>query len=111
MKNDQTPHISVMQEEVVSYFADKKIHTFFDGTLGAGGHARALLQGHPEIKRYIGCDRDPEALAIAAQQLAPWKDKIEYIHGDFSHLDRYLEEREIQNVDGFFLISEFPLCN
>ena len=111
MKNEQIPHISVMQEEVIDFFAGKKIHTFFDGTLGAGGHARALLQGHPEIQRYIGCDRDPDALNIAEQRLDPWKDKVEFIHGDFSHLDRYLQEREIESVDGFFLISECHLCN
>jgi 16S rRNA (cytosine1402-N4)-methyltransferase len=109
--NEKTPHISVMQDEVVSFFADKQINVFFDGTLGAGGHARAILESHPEIKRYIACDRDPEALAIAAKNLAPWKDKIELIHGDFAQLDHYLEERKIKSVDGFFLISEFHLCN
>ena len=30
-----------------------------------GGHAKAILEAHPEIKRYIGCDKDPEALEIA----------------------------------------------
>ena len=43
--------------------------------------------------KYIGCDRDPEALAIAAKNLAPWKDKVELIHGDFAKLDQHLEER------------------
>ncbi len=100
-----------MQDEVVSFYKDKKIRVFFDGTLGAGGHAKAILQEHPEIQTYIGCDRDPDALAIAANHLMPWKDKIELIHGDFAQLDRYLEEREIKSVDGFFLISGCHLCN
>lgn len=111
MKNEKPVHVSVMQEEVVAYYKDKKIRVFFDGTLGAGGHARALLQDHPEIERYIACDRDPEALKIAAHNLMPWKDKVEFIHGDFAQLDQYLEEREIKSVDGFFLISGCHLCN
>lgn len=111
MKNEDKFHISVMQDEVVSFFKDQRLRVFFDGTLGAGGHARAILEEHPEIEKYIGCDRDPVALKIAADNLAPWKDKVEYIHGNFAHLDQYLEEREINSVDGFFLISECRLCN
>lgn len=111
MKDEQTLHISVMRDEVVSFFSPKKIRTFFDGTIGAGGHARALLQGHPEIELYIGCDRDPDALALSAKNLEPWKDKVELIHGDFAQLDQYLKERKISSIDGFFLISECRLCN
>ena len=104
-------HISVMRDEVIAHFSRKRIGLFFDGTLGAGGHARALLESHPEIEKYIGCDRDPQALEIAAKHLEPWKDKIELIHGDFAQLDHYLQTRGISAVDGFFLISEFHLCN
>ncbi len=109
--NNPSPHISVMQEEMLSFFKGQKIKVFFDGTLGAGGHSRAILEAHPEITTLIGCDRDPDALAIARKNLEPWKDKIDLIHGDFAELDRYLEERKILSVDGFFLISECHLCN
>ena len=102
--NEKRPHISVMGEEFLKYFEDQKISVFFDGTLGAGGHAELLLKAHPEIKTYIGCDQDPEALAIAKEYLAPWKDKMVFVQGNFSHLDEYLDERKIKNVDGFFLI-------
>ena len=84
---------------------------FFDGTLGAGGHARAILEAHPEIKRYIGCDNDPEAIEIARKNLDPWVDKLELIHGNFSRLDEYLKELNVKFVDGFFLTSECLLCN
>lgn len=106
-----TPHISVMLEEVLSLFGEGQLNVFFDGTVGAGGHARALLEAHPEIELYIGCDKDPDALAIAAKNLAPWKNKVELVHGGFEKLDRYLEDRQIKSVDGFFLISECRLCN
>jgi 16S rRNA (cytosine1402-N4)-methyltransferase len=111
MNESNTPHISVLQSEVLSCFKDQNMRLFFEGTLGAGGHARAILEAHPEIERYIACDRDPEALASAADNLAPWRDKVELIHGDFAQLDDYLNERDISSVDGFFLISECHLCS
>lgn len=101
MENRQ--HISVLAEEAIQFFESIEIGIFFEGTVGAGGHAKAILEAHPEIKRYIGCDLDPEALEIAAETLKPWKDKVELIHGNFANLDLYLKERKIKTVDGFFL--------
>jgi 16S rRNA (cytosine1402-N4)-methyltransferase len=105
------PHIPIMVDEVLSCLKDLKMNTFFDGTLGAGGHARAILEAHPEIKKYIGCDKDPEALEVAKKNLARWADKIELVQGDFSKFDTYLKDKKIHSVDGFFLILECPLCN
>jgi len=96
-------HISVLSEEVLQYFSDMRLRTFYDGTLGAGGHARTILEAHPEIERYIGCDRDPEALAIARENLKAWKGKVDFIHGNFADLDSHLREKGISVVDGFFL--------
>ena len=105
------PHIPIMVDEVLFCLKDLKIGTFFDGTLGAGGHAKAILDAHPEIKKYIGCDKDPEALEIAQKELTPWASKVELIHGDFSKLDAYLTDRKMNSVDGFFLTWGCRLCN
>ena len=100
-----------MVDAVLQCLEGAHLGVFFDGTLGAGGHARAILEAHPEIVRYIGCDKDPEALEIAAKNLAPWKEKVEFIQGDFCRLDEYLKMLCIDQVDGFFLTSECHLCN
>jgi 16S rRNA (cytosine1402-N4)-methyltransferase len=92
-----------MLSEVLKAFADVELKVFYEGTLGAGGHAKAILKAHPEIERYIACDKDPQALEIAKKQLSFWKDKIELIHGDFADLDFHLKERGVNQVDGFFL--------
>lgn len=105
------PHTSVMLQECLEHFSGRPLHTFFEGTVGAGGHARAILEAHPEIQLYIGCDQDPEALGIAREVLAPWRGKVDLVHGNFSALDAVLSKRKIKHVDGFFLISEFHLCN
>ena len=38
-----------------------------DATLGAGGHAEALLEAG--VERVIGLDRDPQAIAVATARL------------------------------------------
>lgn len=96
-------HIPVLLEESLEVFKGLKIKTFFDGTLGAGGFAKALLETHPEISLYLGCDKDQEAIDLAKETLAPWKEKVKFIQGDFSKLDYYLEKEGIINVEGFFL--------
>ncbi len=103
MNTKSEDHVPIMVGEVLSFLSGLKIDVFFDGTLGAGGHAKAILEAHPEIKRYIGCDKDPEALSIAKGHLAPWAHKVEFVQGDFAKLDEYLKERKIHQVDGFFL--------
>ncbi len=97
-------HTSVMVEPFLEHFKDRELKVFFDGTVGAGGHARAILEAHPEIEQFIGCDRDPEALKIAKKHLEPWKDKIELVHSNFAELDDILQTRKISEVNGFFLI-------
>ena len=96
-------HIPVMKDEVVSLFSDVKIKTFFDGTLGACGHARAILENHPEIEMYIGCDRDPLALEIAACALREWENKVTLVHENHKDLHSILTQLGVDQVSGFFL--------
>jgi 16S rRNA (cytosine1402-N4)-methyltransferase len=96
-------HQSVLLAEVVEAFQGVALKTFFEGTLGAGGHAAAILSAHPEIERYLACDRDPRAHEIAKKRLAPWGEKVEWIRGSYSELDRFLEERSIASIDGYLI--------
>ena len=104
-------HVSVMVAECLKGFEGSLLTTFFEGTVGAGGHAEAILKAHPEIERYIGCDQDPEALQIAQSRLMPWKNKVELVRGNFIDLDTILSERGIQEVNGFLLTLGCRLCN
>jgi len=109
--NEKRPHTPIMVDEVLKGFEGVNLKVFYEGTLGAGGHAGAILEAHPEIERYIACDKDPEALEIAAKALSKWKGKLDLIQGNFADLDQHLQERGIKEVDGFFLTWEFHLCN
>ena len=73
-----------------------------DGTLGMGGHSRALLQAAPGA-RLIGIDRDPEALAEAERVLAPFADRITLVRAGFDQLADVLDELRIGSVSAMLL--------
>ena len=96
-------HKPVLLSEVLNIFKDVEIRVFFEGTVGAGGHARAILEAHPEIERYLACDRDPAAHELAQANLAPWGKKVEWIRGAYADLKEHLDERKIGEIDGFLI--------
>lgn len=98
-------------EEFLKFFAPASLKVFFEGTVGAGGHAEAILNAHPEIERYIGCDLDPEALQIASARLQKFGSKVELVKGNFASLDQVLQVRGVRQVDGFFLTWGCHRCN
>ena len=63
---DTAYHAPVLADEVVALLGHAK--SVLDGTLGGGGHSAALLAAG--VREVIGLDRDPEALATAAERLA-----------------------------------------
>ena len=56
--------------------------TVIDMTLGAGGHAEALLDSG--VRRVIGIDRDPEAIALASERLARFGERFTPLSTRFS---------------------------
>jgi 16S rRNA (cytosine1402-N4)-methyltransferase len=56
-----------------------------DATLGAGGHAEALLESG--VDRVVGVDRDPEALRLAAERLGRFGTRFRAVAGRFGELD------------------------
>lgn len=96
-------HIPVLLTEVIGAFEGKDLKVFFEGTIGAGGHAKAILEAHPEIERYFACDRDAKAIDLSKKALKPWWEKVEWVHGPFAELDKYLKEANLSTIDGFFI--------
>jgi len=97
------PHIPVLIDEVLEFFKDKTLKVFMDGTMGAAGHAKKILETHPEIEIFIGFDKDVHALEIAEKELDPWKDKLRLKNGDFASAPTYLKEEKIDCLDGVLL--------
>ncbi|MGH9399434.1 MAG: 16S rRNA (cytosine(1402)-N(4))-methyltransferase RsmH [Thermoanaerobaculia bacterium] len=85
-------HKPVLLEETVGWLAPERGGFFVDATLGAAGHAEALLERGGQI-RLLGLDRDPEALALAGRRLARFGPRVELVEANFSDLDSVLERR------------------
>jgi 16S rRNA (cytosine1402-N4)-methyltransferase len=64
-------HLPVMVEEVVRLLAPSPPGVLLDATLGAAGHARAVLGAAPHLA-LVGLDQDPNAIAAATAALAPF---------------------------------------
>src|SRR5215510_671614 len=69
MPPDSAYHAPVLANEVNELLAN--CTTVLDGTLGGGGHSLALLTAG--VKRVVGVDRDPEALAAAEETLREFR--------------------------------------
>jgi 16S rRNA (cytosine1402-N4)-methyltransferase len=67
-----------------------------DATLGAGGHAERFLTDLPAL-RLVGLDRDPNALRIAGERLAPFGDRVTLVR---TRYDGYWADRDDITVDG-----------
>lgn len=104
----QTPHISVLLEEVLESFADISDGYFVDCTLGYAGHSFEILQRYSHLK-HIGIDRDDEALAFSRQRLEPFAQKSRLYKGTFATLLPILEERPIVGILADFGVSSLQL--
>ncbi|NUR46221.1 MAG: 16S rRNA (cytosine(1402)-N(4))-methyltransferase, partial [Sphingomonas sp.] len=93
------PHVPVLVNEVIGALAIAGGETVVDGTFGAGGYTRAMLQ--VGAGRVIGFDRDPDAIE-AGRSLVP-DPRLELIQENFSQMDRALADRGIGLVDAIAL--------
>ena len=91
-------HAPVMVGEVLEQLQPSRGGLFVDGTVGLGGHARAILEAG--ASRLIGIDRDRAALALASAALAGFADRVELVHGDYRDLAQMIAARGIASVDG-----------
>ena len=95
-------HNPVLLKEVLEYAALEKAQYILDGTLGGGGHARAILSDFPSIK-LIGFDHDKEALEVAQNNLENFKGRAILVQQNFSEAKNVLAELGISQVDTILL--------
>ncbi|MGO1159032.1 16S rRNA (cytosine(1402)-N(4))-methyltransferase RsmH [Acinetobacter sp.] len=93
-------HISVLLHETIdALLAGRNTGTYVDGTFGRGGHTRLLLSKLDENARVYAFDKDPQALAVAAE-LEQEDSRFKIIHASFADLKDALAELGIEQVDG-----------
>jgi 16S rRNA (cytosine1402-N4)-methyltransferase len=94
-------HLPVMPEEVVAVLAPRDGGIYLDGTFGAGGHARLLLDAARTT--VIAIDRDPRAIADGRALQSTYGDRLVLIEGRFADMIDLLAVAGIASVDGILL--------
>jgi 16S rRNA (cytosine1402-N4)-methyltransferase len=89
-------HIPVLLPEVLSALAPQAGEMIVDGTFGAGGYTRALLDAGASV---VAIDRDPDAIAAGRALEAAAGGRLRLVEGPFSRLDALAGEK----VDGVVL--------
>jgi 16S rRNA (cytosine1402-N4)-methyltransferase len=90
------PHRSVLVEEVVQLLQGKAV--VVDATVGAGGHAEALLEAGASL--VVGLDRDPQALEEAAATLVRFGARFRAAPCSFSRIGRCAGEAGVERASG-----------
>ena len=97
----ETVHIPVLMNEVLEGLRPQPGATIVDGTLGGGGHTRALAERILPGGRVIAFDLDPAAIARAEQTLAGMP--IEVAAASYVDIPEVLAQLEIRTVHGILL--------
>ena len=103
-------HIPVLLNEIVKALEPQDGETYVDGTFGAGGYCRAVLEAAD--CKVIGIDRDPDAIKRAASFSAEFPDRFEIQQGCFGDMASLLAANNIGSVDGVMLdigVSSFQI--
>lgn len=96
---DRFNHATVMCDEVVSGLGVCDGGVYVDVTLGGGGHSEAILSA-AQGARVIAFDRDQVALGAAKLRLAPFGDRVTFVHASFSELRDQLTSLGVSTVSG-----------
>ena len=96
-------HRAAMVGECLEVLGVKPGGVYLDGTVGEGGHARALLDGSAPDGVVIGIDRDPRSVAAARRRLGGYGSRAALVHGTYADMGRIAAARGIEAVDGILL--------
>lgn len=93
-------HIPVLVAEVVYALSVRAGLSYIDCTVGAGGHAEAILRSGKGTARLLGIDADPEAISLARERLASCKNGVTLVQGNFSELGAIARDNGFIPSDG-----------
>lgn len=93
------PHIPILVQPILEHLLPAA--RILDGTVGAGGHSAALLEAGGES--LIGLDRDPQALALARERLAPFGARAQLVHSSYAEMRAIVQAHGWKAVDAILL--------
>ncbi|MBI1245905.1 MAG: 16S rRNA (cytosine(1402)-N(4))-methyltransferase RsmH [Alphaproteobacteria bacterium] len=94
-------HVPVLLAETIAALAVREDGRYLDGTFGAGGYTRAILDAAD--CKVVALDRDPDAIARGQAMKKRYGDRLALVEGRFGELDRVAREAGFAPLDGVAL--------
>ena len=92
-------HRPVLLDECMEMLNIRPDGVYVDGTLGRAGHSVEIVR-RLTAGRLVCIDRDMAAIRAAEERLAPWRECVTLVHGNFSELGDILREAGVSGADG-----------
>lgn len=96
-------HTPVLLREVLEVMMPHSGGRYFDGTLGYGGHAQAILEASSPDGRLAGTDLDGAAVSRLRETLAGYSGRVHLFHAGFTEIDRICAGLGWEWLDGVLL--------
>ena len=96
-------HKPVLYKEIIHALQPQSGGRYVDGTLGAGGHARGILEACTPDGQLLGLDVDPHAHTLARETLAPYEQRTHLVQASYITLTQQLAVLKWDLVDGIVL--------
>jgi 16S rRNA (cytosine1402-N4)-methyltransferase len=107
-------HIPVLYQETIDFLQPQPAGRYIDGTVGAGGHAKGILQASAPDGKVLAFDRDREAIIYARQQLSEAGQRIIFVHASYAKMAEVAPAYGFEKADGILLdlgLSSRQLAN
>lgn len=108
------PHLPVLYHEVLNILMPVSDRRYIDGTLGAGGHSRGILELSKPGGELLGMDLDPVALDLAGKNLAEFGRRAHLVHSSYLEMKSRAQALGWKTVHGILLdlgVSSIQLDN
>ncbi len=99
---ERRPHEPVLAAELVAGLDVKAGGRYVDCTLGAGGHAMAVLAASAPSGRLLGIDTDESALTLATKCLQAQAPSLQTVRGNFADVRDISTSKDFLDVDGVY---------
>ena len=97
------PHEPVLVHEAISNLAIIPDGVYVDGTVGSGGHSRAIAEKLGPGGRLICLDRDPDAIRLSKERLRFLGERLVLLKGSYGDLEEHLQQAGIPEIHGVLL--------
>jgi 16S rRNA (cytosine1402-N4)-methyltransferase len=96
-------HVPVLYDEVLELLQPRPGGRYLDGTVGAGGHARGILQASAPDGKLLALDRDAEAISFARQRLAEYGQRVTLVKASYADMAAIAGRCGFDDFDGILL--------